>query len=617
MCGIAGHIDFAQFAEQGQIVLAEMLQSIEHRGPDARGQFEVSPSVFLGHNRLSIIDLSDDSNQPMIRGDLALVFNGEIYNYLEIREELIGQGVQFKTESDTEVIIESYKKWGRDCVNRFVGMWAFAIWDDAKRELFCSRDRFGIKPFYYIHKDGAFYFASEMKALKKSRLFQNRYNERVVLKALHLGPFGADSETHFEDIKSLVSAHNAIFKDGQLTTSRYWDIDFSNQCTLKFQADRIEKFKELFIDSINLHMRSDVEVGGCLSGGLDSGAIASVVGQKYPDVNFRTFNIFYEGSGASDVDERPWVNQITDKYPTLKPHFLSPTDEDLINAFDRFAYHQDVPVSGSSPLSGYFVMRLAAEHGIKVLLNGQGSDEYLAGYMHAFYRLIGTSLSRFNIPESISRMAHHSKDQGLGAKDKVALLARSLYSSITDEQGMAVGQLKRKFAYLSSSIAPDSLVNYPSLGQSRFTEYLYHATFSSTLPTLLHYEDRNSMAFSIESRVPFLDHRLVEYAFSLPDQDKIYQGKTKYVLRESMRDFLPSAIKNRKDKKGFVTPGEVKWLRGPLKHLTEINPDGLPMLDPNKTSKVLNAYNAGDNSNAKLVWRLATLNHWMKNNGFI
>jgi asparagine synthase (glutamine-hydrolysing) len=604
MCGIAGYIDASLSSSERDALLEKMLSAIAHRGPDARGKWIDGP-VALGHNRLAIIDLSDDGLQPMQRGELQMVFNGEIYNYLEIKDELIGLGHAFRSHSDSEVILAAFQQWGTDCVQRFMGMWAFAIWDVRKQELFCSRDRFGIKPFHYILKSGRFYFGSEYKALKSTPLFSNDLNIAQVSRGLQLGWNTYADETYFECIATLPAATNLIYKEGKIKLERYWDLS-TLQHQMKFE-DAKEKFRSLFLDSIQLHMRADVEVGGCLSGGLDSSAIASAVGTLYPDVRFQTFNVFYEGKDA--VDERPWVKEVLSKYPSLVPHYFTPTDKEIEESFAHAIYHADVPVAGSSPISQYFVMQLARKNGIKVLLDGQGADESLGGYLHGFYRLIGGMMSRGQLSGAFKELNGHAARQDYSGAKRVDLLVKSLLSSVQSEEKLYDLEYRRYLPFLPKS--KSKVFKLEQEDGSALNKFLYHLINTTLLPTLLQFEDRNSMAFSIESRVPFLDHRIVEFAFSLPDACKMHNGVTKRVLREGMRGILPDAIADRKDKKGFVTPGEVKWLRGPLKHLLEQDFGHLDFLNQTKVKQVVDAFKAGDNTHATLVWRLVVLRYWM------
>jgi len=607
MCGIAGFIDRRLTADEQPLVLGRMLESIAHRGPDARGTHFDGP-VAMGHNRLSIIDLSADGNQPMRRGNLHIVYNGEIYNYREIRRELEAEGLSFTTQSDTEVILAAYERYGRDCVNRFMGMWAFAIWDEQKQELYCSRDRFGIKPFFYIIEGGRFYFGSEYKALFPSPLFSNTINIDMACRGLQLGWNAWHDETYYACMKALPAAHQLVYdRTGHLTISRYWDIDTERSTDIN-REEALEGFRSRFFESIDLHMRSDVEVGGCLSGGLDSSAIASVIGRDFSSTSFKTFTVFYEGKDG--VDERPWVQHVLKAYPTLEPHYFTPSDDDIRESFTRAIWHADVPLAGSSPISQYFVMQLAAKAGIKVLLDGQGSDEMLGGYMHSFYRLIGGKFSALHPLAAIQEWKEHSLMQGYGPAKRANLLLKSLLAGVKSEQNLYELEYRRYLPFVGlNDHVPFRLEDKKG---TRLNRFLYQLMFASSLPTLLQFEDRNSMAFSIESRVPFLDHRLVEYVFSLPDEYKISGGVTKRILRESMRGLMPEAICDRRDKKGFVTPGEVKWLRGPLAFLLEQNFRTLDFLNATKVEEVLDGFRKGDNKNANLVWRLVVLRYWME-----
>jgi asparagine synthase (glutamine-hydrolysing) len=607
MCGIAGFIDSRLSKQEQDPLLEKMLEAIAHRGPDARGKY-FDNAVGLGHNRLAIIDLSEDGNQPMFRGQNAIVYNGEVYNYREIRKTLEASGISFKTNSDTEVILAAYEKYGVDCVQHFVGMWSFALWDAEKQLLFCSRDRFGIKPFFYLNQGDRFYFGSEYKALFPASLFSSDINEAQVSRGLQLGWNTWHNETYYKAIHALPAGCNLIYKAGrELEIFRYWDIDTEKQSNLSW-AESKEQFRELFLDSVRLHMRSDVEVGGCLSGGLDSSAIASVIGKEFPNSKFKTFTVYYEGE--NEVDERPWVTEVLKKYPQLDPYYFTPSDDDIRNSFERAIWHADVPLAGSSPISQYFVMQLAASKGIKVLLDGQGSDEMLGGYMHSLTRLIGGNLGKWNLGSALTQLNAHASMQDFSLGKKLNLLLKSLLAGFQSEQSLYELEYKRYFPFLSNnSEIPFQLEQNNG---TRLNQFLYQLTFASSLPTLLQFEDRNSMAFSIESRVPFLDHRLVEFVFTLPDQAKIYNGVTKNVLRESMRNIMPSAITDRKDKKGFVTPGEVKWLRGPLSFLLEQEFKDIDFLQNNKVRQLIDDFKRGNNTNANLVWRLVVLRWWMR-----
>ncbi|MEO8087590.1 MAG: asparagine synthase C-terminal domain-containing protein, partial [Bacteroidota bacterium] len=408
-------------------------------------------------------------------------------------------------------------------------------------------------------------------------------------------------------IKSLPASHNLVYSNGKLTVSKYWDIETTKKINGSDEEKR-EMFKALFDQSIRQHMRSDVEIGGCLSGGLDSSAIASAIATDFPKLDFKTFTVYYEGK--NEVDERPFANEVLSKYPSLRPFYFTPTEEEIADHFASAIFYADVPIAGSSPISQYFVMKLAAEKKVKVVVDGQGADEILGGYMHSFYRLIGGLIKQFRLPAAIAQSSAHSTMQGMPLKKSADVFLKSILSGFMNEQSLYSTEYRNYFPFVSS----DSKINFRlnSTGGSRLNQFLYHLTYNTSLPSLLQYEDRNSMAFSIESRVPFLDHRLVEFIFSLGDEDKIHNGVTKKILRDSMQHILPEKITRRKDKKGFVTPGEIKWLRGPLRFLIEDSFSRIDFLNKGKVNSLLSDFKKGDNKNANLIWRIAVLNYWLK-----
>jgi len=605
MCGIAGIIDPTLSRNRGDCLLRKMLESIRHRGPDNSSTWVDMP-VLLGHNRLSIIDLSDDANQPMEFEDLVIVYNGEVYNYLEIRDDLVKKGYRFRTQSDTEVVLVAYKEWGSDCVDRFLGMWAFAIWDKTKKELFCSRDRFGIKPFYYIHQGDKFYFGSEYKPLKLSPLFDNKLNYAQINRGLLLELVSYRDETYFKCLKILPERCNLVFKAGKVSVAQYWDLDPSKKFRGTFE-DKKRRFLELFRDSVKLHMRSDVAIGGSLSGGLDSSAIASVVGSDHPGVPYKTFTIYYNGKGQ--VDERPWVNEVLRTYPNMDPVYCSPSDDEIAASYEHAMRSHDTPMPRSSVISYYFLMKAAAQHRIKVMLDGQGADEYLAGYLPSFERLNRGYLRNLNIAKARETLRCYAVRRNSGRR---YMARKGLLSAVKRERDLYVDD------FLSDRLAVgfdnDLEFELKRFHGSRLKQHLYHLLFTTFTPSLLHYEDRISMAFSIENRVPFLNHRLIEFAHSLADEDLLSLGQTKYILRASLNGRLPQAIADRTDKQGFVGNEIHSLLRGPLRHLLEapFSFDRLNMLNPDKTKDLIRNFKNGDNTQALMVWRLAVTNDWIQ-----
>ncbi|MBL7943008.1 MAG: asparagine synthase (glutamine-hydrolyzing) [Flavobacteriales bacterium] len=607
MCGIAAVINATGTNEQARTGMENMLSAIRHRGPDASHIWQ-HEGTLLGHNRLSIIDLSDAADQPMHFAHLSIVFNGEVYNYREIRIELEGLGHTFHTGSDTEVVLHAYHQWGRKCVEKFMGMWALVIWDNQKQLAYLSRDRFGIKPLYYRLSGQTLVVASEIKALKKWPLWDGALNERQVLRGLQMGWTGWDDETYYHEVKSLPAAHDAEFAAGKMNVSCYWHLSASQTIPTNYD-ERVGVFRQLFFDSLKLHMRSDVEVGSCLSGGLDSSAIVSGIMSAGLHDRLKTFSIYYTGSDA--VDERPWIKYVLDKYTRVQSFTSEPSADLLEEAFVRAQYHLDAPLPGSSPISQYFVMKLASEQGIKVVLDGQGSDEYLGGYAHSFYRLIGGQMARMKAGSALTEWRRHGRIQGFGLGKQVDVLLKSLFAGMRNEYAL----YRTEYLHYLPLLAEEKEIPFYWKDEttSRLNSFLYQLLFHTSLPTLLHFEDRNSMAWSIESRVPFLDHRLVEFVYACPDADKIKHGRTKRLLRDGLSGVLPDAIRDRTDKKGFVTPGEIRWLRAGLSRL--LNADrvkSLPFIHSGRVDEVLDGFRKGNNRYAALAWRIMALNEWLR-----
>ncbi|MGV3631568.1 MAG: asparagine synthase (glutamine-hydrolyzing) [Bacteroidota bacterium] len=610
MCGIHGFIDIKINQEEKIGVITKMLNSTAHRGPDF-SSFRQSKQVVLGHNRLSIIDLSSNANQPFQKHQFLIVFNGEIYNYKEIRKELQQQGVEFLTESDTEVIVESFKKWGEDCVSKFLGMWAFAIWNEETEELFCSRDRFGIKPFYYLFQQGRFYFASEVKALKFSPLFANNLNLNQVSRSIQLGWMHFKDETIYSGVKILEPAKNLVFKNGELIIKDYWSLS-NSQNSQTNRENAVEEFRDLFDDALQLHLRSDVQLSATLSGGIDSSSIVCSILKNDLVKNLKTFSIYFEGEKS--VDERPFVDEIIMKYGgKFENIFASPKESQVLEYFDTVMHINDFPILGSSCLSHYYIIKLIADQGIKVVLSGQGADDYLGGYMHSYYRLYAEYLRNFKFGSIFREFNKQAHNQQFNFSKKFDVASKSFLSAFLSEEQLYQFEYDH---YFPKSMHLDKKYRVDikdDLGFKKLNQFHDNLMSTSSLPTILHYEDRISMAHSIECRVPFLDHRLVEFAFKLPSDYKIHKGWTKWILREAMKDRLPEKIRYRTDKKGFVAPGEVLWLRGSLKHLLEIDYRKLDFLDKKIVSAEIESFKKGNDKNANFIWRIASLNYWIKN----
>ena len=584
MCGIAGILNFTDKAIRKETV-REMSGSLYHRGPDDEG-FYLDGRIALIHRRLSIIDLSSAGHQPMCNEDntLWLTYNGEIYNYKELTSELKMHGHIFRSMTDSEVIIHAYEEWGENCLKKFNGMWAFALWDSRKKQLFAARDRFGIKPFYYFLDKNRFIFASEIKSILTDKTIPCMPNDGVIFD--YLGYENNDyidhtEETFFKGIKRLMPAHHMIVDiNGGCRISRYWDMDPGRRIRHISDEEAAQRFHDLFEDSVRLRLRSDVPLGTCLSGGLDSSSIVCTVNKlslnndgdgKPTGCRQKTFSACFEDR---DCDEREFIKAVTEK-TNLETNFVFPDGKDLFNLAPRFVKDQGEPVAGTSQWAGWLVMRLVKERGVKVVLNGQGADEILGGYGSYFlanHKDLFKGLKWYSLKNEIDR---YSEYHGYPRK----WLVRELFRHFVpfhpfrwkrrllgdNEAGLFPSWLNKDFIKTHGGGIEEKEKYKGYMDQS-----LYHFLTYERLPSLLRFEDRNSMAFSIESRLPFLDYRLVEFCFSLPPEQKIRNGIGKIVLRNALKKILPQAVGERIKKIGFSTPENVWFRNGCRMQIEEI-----------------------------------------------
>ena len=564
MCGICGIVAPGKPADTETV--ERMAAALDHRGPDGTGSF-AAEGVALGFRRLAIIDLSDAGNQPFASEDgaLQLVHNGEIYNYRELRRELEAHGHLFRSATDTEVILAAYREWGERCVERFNGMWAFALWDGTRRRLFASRDRFGVKPFYYRTGGGRLVFASEPRAFRADPQTRLEPNPSAVREYLEQAYLDHTEETFFEGIRKLPPAHSLVFDEHGLRVERYWQLEPNEEP----DADAAEAVRELFLDSVRLRLRSDVPLGTALSGGIDSSAIAVCVDHLLRTEaenavavgsRQRTFTAYFETPG---FDERPYARAVVEQ-TKAEPHWVSFSDEELVDDLPQIVEAQGEPFGSTSICAGWYVMREAKRSGLTVMLDGQGGDEVLAGYRAHLGHRLADLLAQGRLGELRTEL------RGFRSEHSPVALLTALSRPFAPE---AVTRLVRARARGSAALLHPDLRGLPtdqSANGSPFPDRLRrHQQLVLTrrgLPELLRYEDRNSMAHSLEARVPFLDYRLVELCFSLPGHELVGGGQTKAVLRRALRDLLPPIVRERRDKLGFVTP-EKRWLRGRLGEL--------------------------------------------------
>lgn len=550
MCGISGIIDKNNRAVDRADIKA-MNDLIAHRGPDGEGFFFADHLAF-GHRRLAIIDLSPEAGQPMTRGTNTIVYNGEVYNYIEIKEELRNEGYAFRTRSDAEVILAAYERWGADCVKRFNGMWAFAIFDRAKNVIFCSRDRFGVKPFYYTVADGRFIFGSEIKQLLHF-MPVSHVNKKVLMDYLVLGYEEHTGETFFENILKLPQSHNLLYdlKTHQFRLQKYYEMTVDKTLAELDEAATVDAYREKLIAAITLRLRSDVKVGTCLSGGLDSSTVAALSSRLYDGEG--KFVAIHAKSGEARSDECRFAAMVAE-HCRLDLQVIEPAEKDFTGKIDEIIRVMEEPFMGPSVFMQYFVMKKAAELGCKVMLDGQGGDETLLGYERHY----AAALRQQGLLQKAKALLAASRKSKRSLKE---LLLYSLYFS--NARVMWRRQQKRnafiKGEYLDLASRP--LLETVAQSFRNIVAMQMNELFFAPLPGLLRYADKNSMRHSIEIRLPFIDFKTAETALSMGDRHKIKEGWTKYVLRKAVAQdhLLPDAIAWRKDKVGFEAPDSA-WI---------------------------------------------------------
>ncbi len=611
MCGILVHIG-------DEIITGghHALEIIRHRGPDAYGVINFDTAcgrLSLGHRRLSIIDLDPRSNQPLSYDDgrYWIVFNGEIYNYLEIKRELIAQCFMFRTESDTEVILAAYKKWGKECLKKFNGMFSFCIFDRKEHKLFLARDRFGIKPMYIWNRSGIFCIASEIKQFMCVPGFSAEVNREKLYHFINSGDFDFDNETLWNGVRELEPGHLAEielpnWRPGRpFKVEQWYELNLHRTSKIKFE-DASERFQELLKDSIKLRMRADVPVGFLLSGGLDSSTLVGMCTQipRSNSASLKTFSSCYENS---PVDERKYINAVLEHTGAASSlHFPKP--EDAANYLDLVIWHNDIPVRHGSPVPHWLLYKHIQEDNDfrKVIIEGQGGDEILCGYRDFFWSMIYDLGRTKHYSQFIRQLLVLRKKHGYSAKIILRKLGRLAYPS--------------HVKYPSSpAIDPESLLgsrNPPEIPIRREQPSVkdMHRARMQILRYILHNVDRNSMAHSRETRVPFLDYRLVEFCVSLPDSHKIWDGTTKRLLRTSAKKYIPEMITDRGDKQGYSSPIPT-WLGNEMLPFFKdsINDAvNLPFVNSDVVLAGVNEYLEGKRPFDPVWWNLIATNRWLK-----
>lgn len=550
MCGISGILSFKNQIDVGRVT--RMTDSIEHRGPDGSGLWSNNlGNICLGHRRLAIIDLTERGAQPMLLNNrFTITFNGEIYNFLQLKIQLIQQGYKFHSNTDTEVLLTLYSIHGIKCLDLIDGMFAFAIWDNFEQTLFCARDRFGEKPFYYSKSEDEFVFGSEIKSLfaagtpkqvNKKRLFTYIVNNEIEDTI-------DKSSTFYESIFSLEASHYLIVKQNEFIKKAYYDID-TNSINNNSIGENVEQFKYLINKSVKDRLEaSDVNVGTSLSGGVDSSIIYFEL-QKLINDPF-TFTASFPGFIK---DEAGLVNETFSRYPTKNGHFIFPTALDYIENLDLFFHHQDEPVRNANLFAQWCVYQRAAATETKVLLDGQGADEVFAGY-HLYFQPYLQQLLRKNPLVFLFEMKKytHSNYVNYDRHFYVRTIFPKVYKKLAMKRNYHLGNMNDINLNLVDEFVNE--MDFQNMNNSNLRQIQKYNIFYSGLEQLLRYGDRSSMAHSVEVRLPFLSREIVDFAFSLPDNQKIKNGYTKYIERLSFSENLPRNIIWKKDKIGYEAP---------------------------------------------------------------
>jgi len=598
--------------------------------PGAESLLDAPARVGLGHRRLSIIDVSAAGHQPMCSADerLWIAYNGEVYNYLELREELRTAGAACRTASDTEVILAAWAQWGPQCAQRLNGMFAFLLFDRAAGRLWAVRDRFGVKPLYYwIAPGGLVAFASEIKQFTVLPAWRAALNGQRAYDFLNWALLDHTDETLFAGVHQ-VPAGCAIEIDlgaasgqppgGRLAARRWYSI--TPRPFAGSREDAAGELRRLLTDSVRLRLRADVPVGSCLSGGLDSSSIVCVMNELLRAQDAQALQkTFSACATVKRFDEREFIDEVV-RHTATEAHYVYPALEELYPALDRITWHQDEPFGSTSIYAQWHVFALAAGNRVKVMLDGQGADEQLAGYHNYFAPRFGRLLRGLRLPAFAREVRAASRLHGYP-------LSWGVKQALNNVLPETLRQPLRRLAGKPDVVAP--WLDLGRLGAAPLDPFLAAggvkaatvrdmslAQLSATsLPMLLHWEDRDSMAHSIEARVPFLDYRLVEFVLGLPDEYKIADGVTKLVLRDAMQGLLPERVRNRVDKMGFVTPEET-WLRegGPAQFraaLAEAVEASAGVLRPG-VLEVLEDMIAGRSAFSYLPWRCISFGRWLK-----
>lgn len=617
MCGITGIFSDTQVIDIDRYYAAHSRQ--RHRGPDDEGFVTLqrdgscrryigegtceelrrtAPDIrqqhdaigVLGHHRLSILDVSPAGHQPMIYEALQLVYNGEIYNYRELREELVTLGYVFESQTDSEVVLKALHCWGPAAFNRFNGMWALAVWNSREKRLLLSRDRFGIKPLYYAKVAGQFLFASEMKFFRS--MLDLTPNEKLMREFVEASRLDHEAETMLDPVRQLMPGQYAEFDlaNSDLHVTSYWSLKHDRQESYS-QEEAVDQFQRLFDSAIELRLRSDVPVGALLSGGLDSSAIVSNMAWRglIGEGGLQAFSAVFPDW---DQSEHGLIDETIQRYPQINAHQVVPTPERLMADLPKLLDALDFPIRSSAAHSQYMLYEHIRQNSdIVVLLNGQGADECFAGYTAHRLPRIAAALQRLQLADAWTESSALSDSRHQGAFSVI----RAAFGSLLRHA---------RYRYL-----PGATIRMPAnYSANPLTGILAFNLGYASLPEYLRYEDRNSMHVACEARLPFLDYRLVEWAFRLPDQLKIRNGRTKYVQRRAVSAYVPEAIVENRIKKGFISPQQAwqksvmrEWLR------ERVADHGVSFLPRN----LIDSFDANPDRDYSKWWRVACLAEWL------
>lgn len=605
MCGIVGIVDFD--SNVGHETITRMASTMNHRGPDGQGVF-LGHGVALAANRLAIVGLDPSGLQPMSTVDsrFIIVFNGELFNYIEIRKLLTAEGVRFRTNTDTEVVLMAYIRWGESCIKRFNGMWGFAIWDSTSRTLFCSRDRLGEKPFYFSHRSGRFVFASEIKAICLDIGFRRSPNSSAIRDFLENERLDHSNETFFCGVNSLEAGSNLTFCESGASLRRYWEINPERVPP----SNPLEAVRETLIDAVRLRIDTNVSTGYSLSGGVDSSSIVGIAKALRPNSRPITYTAVFPDAGLS---ERPYADAVVGRANAI-PNWVGFDSREIVRNLKMVVRFHDEPFASLSMFAQWFVMKAAREGGRRIMIDGQGADELYAGYTTMFGRRFFDLLAEHRFAELNSEFRSCRKTMNLSSSSLLAFLCRAALPYSLDFR-LRARLLK------SNRLASNEIKDYCLLAERDFPTFpdtfrttLSRMMFAHGVPELLRSLDRNSMAHSIEARAPFLDHRVVELAFSLPAACSISGGITKRILRKAMAPMLPNIVQSRTMKLSYETPHD-RFFREGLGYVARDIFRSKSFLhrgwfDVTYCNRLLDSHLRGESQSGYQLWRVLNIELW-------